>query len=142
MTGVTVRDVDAAKFVKAYSAHLKRGGKLAVPSWVDLVKTSTHKELAPYDHDWFFVRCSAIARHLYVRPGAGVNALACVFGSRKNNGCRPSRHHDASTSIIRKALQALEKLNLVEKDGKGGRQISSAGRRDLDRVAGLLAKTA
>lgn len=57
MTGVTVRDVEAAKFVKAYSAHLKRGGKLAVPTWVDLVKTSTHKELAPYDHDWFFVRC-------------------------------------------------------------------------------------
>lgn len=90
----------------------------------------------------FFLFIAAIARHLYVRPGAGVGALACVFGSRKNNGFRPSKHHDASTSIIRKALQALEKLNLVEKDGKGGRQISSAGRRDLDCVAGLLAKTA
>jgi small subunit ribosomal protein S19e len=89
-----------------------------------------------------FLFIAAIARHLYVRPGAGVGALACVFGSRKNNGFRPSKHHDASTSIIRKALQALEKLNLVEKDGKGGRQISSAGRRDLDCVAGLLAKTA
>lgn len=136
----TVRDVDAAKFVKAYAAHLKRGGKLTVPTWVDLVKTATHKELAPYDHDWFFTRCAAVARHLYVRPGAGVGALACVFGGRKNNGVRPSRHSDASSSVIRKALQALEKLNVIEQDGKGGRKISSTGQRDLDRVAGLLAK--
>lgn len=56
MTGATVRDVDAAKFVKAYAAHLKRGGKVAVPAWVDLVKTGVHKELAPYDQDWFFTR--------------------------------------------------------------------------------------
>lgn len=56
MTGVTVRDVDSHKFVKAYAAHLKRSGKLAVPSWVDLVKTGTNRELAPYDPDWFYVR--------------------------------------------------------------------------------------
>lgn len=60
MTGVTVRDVDASKFVKAYAAHLKRGGKLAVPAWVDLVKTGTHKELAPLDPDWFFVRAGKL----------------------------------------------------------------------------------
>ena len=57
MSAVSVRDVDAQKFIKAYAAHLKRAGKLAVPTWVDLVKTGTHKELAPYDPDWFFVRC-------------------------------------------------------------------------------------
>lgn len=56
MTGITVRDVDAQKFVVAYAAHLKRTGKLEVPSWVDLVKTAPHKELAPYDADWFYVR--------------------------------------------------------------------------------------
>ncbi len=89
-----------------------------------------------------FFASAAVARHLYVRPGAGIGALANVFGGRKNNGCRPGRHCDASTSIIRKSMQALEKLNLVEKDGKGGRKISSAGQRDLDRVAGLLAKSA
>lgn len=140
MAGVIVRDVDAAKFVKAYAAHLKRGGKLAVPSWVDIVKTGTHKELAPYDHDWFFTRCAAVARHLYMRPGSGVGGLARAFGGRKNRGVRPSKQSDASTSVLRKAIQALEKLNVVEHDGNGGRRISSAGQRDLDRVAGLCAK--
>lgn len=56
MVGVTVRDVDAQKFVTAYAAHLKRTGKLDVPTWVDLVKTAPFKELAPYDADWFYVR--------------------------------------------------------------------------------------
>ena len=50
---MSVRDVDAQRFIAAYAAHLKRSGKLAVPSWVDVVKTSSAKELAPYDPDWF-----------------------------------------------------------------------------------------
>ena len=47
-----VRDVSAHDFIKAYSEHLKRSGKLEVPAWVDIVKTGTFKELAPYDPDW------------------------------------------------------------------------------------------
>lgn len=30
--------------------------QIQLPSWVDLVKTGTHKELAPYDPDWYYVR--------------------------------------------------------------------------------------
>lgn len=33
-----------------------RSSKLKVPSWVDVVKTGRHKELAPYDPDWYFIR--------------------------------------------------------------------------------------
>ena len=54
--GVTVKDVQSHAFVKAYAAYLKRTGKVELPKWVDLVKTATHKELAPYDPDWFYVR--------------------------------------------------------------------------------------
>jgi hypothetical protein len=43
-------------FIKAYAAYLKRTGKLEVPKWVDLVKTGTFKELAPYDPDWYYIR--------------------------------------------------------------------------------------
>ena len=35
-----VRDVAADKFIPAYAAHLKRSNKLALPDWVDIVKTS------------------------------------------------------------------------------------------------------
>lgn len=42
-------------------------GKLEVPVWVDVVKTGTGKELAPYDADWFYIRTAAVARHIYLR---------------------------------------------------------------------------
>ena len=45
--------------------HLPRtSGKLEVPTWVDIVKTGTAKELAPYDQDWFYIRSAAVARHI------------------------------------------------------------------------------
>ena len=57
MSQATVKDVQADAFIKAYAALLKRSGRLTVPKWVDLVKTGIHKELAPYNADWFYVRC-------------------------------------------------------------------------------------
>lgn len=142
MPGVSVRDVDSQKFVQAYAAHLKRSGKLAVPAWVDLVKTGSFKELAPYNADWFYVRAASLARHIYLRPGAGVGAMRVVYGGRKNRGTMPSKSAVASGNIIRKAMQALEKLNLVAVDVNGGRRITVDGQRDLDHVAQLVAKSA
>ena len=54
--GVTLKDVAADKFVVAYAAHLKKEGKLQVPKFANIAKTATHKELSPYDPDWFYVR--------------------------------------------------------------------------------------
>lgn len=83
---------------------------------------------------------ASIARHLYIRPGAGVGALKVVYGSRQNRGTRPSHSSTGSGSVARKALQALEKLKLVEKTAEGGRRITKDGQRDLDHVAMLCAK--
>ncbi|KAI3050483.1 hypothetical protein CBS76997_2176 [Aspergillus niger] len=43
----------AQKFIAAYSAFLKRQGKLPIPGWVDTVKTSCSNELPPQDADWY-----------------------------------------------------------------------------------------
>mmetsp|Transcript_40580 Transcript_40580/g.160910 ORF Transcript_40580/g.160910 Transcript_40580/m.160910 type:complete len:122 (-) Transcript_40580:2025-2390(-) len=56
ITGFTVKDVAPADFVSAYSAHLKTQEDFELPKWVDIAKTGTHKELAPYDPDWFYIR--------------------------------------------------------------------------------------
>ena len=111
-------------------------GKLEVPAWVDIVKTASFKELAPYDPDWFYVRAAAVARHIYLRKSVGVGALRKVHGGRKNRGTRPGRHFEGSGSVERKVLQALEKIGVLEQNKKtGGRSISKSGRRDLDRIA-------
>jgi Ribosomal protein S19e len=53
---ITVRDVPAAKFISAYAEVLKNNDRFVVPKWADLVKTGVHKELAPYDPDWYYIR--------------------------------------------------------------------------------------
>eukprot|EP00052_Salpingoeca_macrocollata_P030407 m.319421 g.319421 ORF g.319421 m.319421 type:complete len:142 (-) comp23151_c0_seq1:111-536(-) len=141
MPGVTVRDVPAEKFVPAYAALLKRTGKLEVPKWVDVVKTGAHKELGPYDQDWFYIRCAAIARHLYLRSGVGIGALKKVYGGKKRRGTRPSHFNLGSGSIARHALKALEGIKVLEKADEGGRRITRIGQRDLDRIAQQVASS-
>ena len=139
VVGVSVKDVNQHEFVKALSAFLKKSGKLKVPEYADYVKLGIHKELAPYDEDWFFTRTASVARHLYFRDPVGVKGLTKIYGGRKNNGTRPSHFSHGSANVARKCLQALETLKLVEKDSNGGRKLSSAGRRDLDRIATQIA---
>jgi small subunit ribosomal protein S19e len=82
----------------------------------------------------FFVRAAAVARHVYLRKTVGVGRLRKVHGGTKNRGAAPSHHVDASASVDRKVMQALEKIGVLEKnDEKGGRRITQAGTRDLDR---------
>ena len=108
-----------------------------MPAWNDVVKGGCFNELAPLDIDWFYVRCASVARHLYVRR-AGVGALTKVYGGlislfifvfffflcvhkclfeldKKRNGVKPGHFCRASSNILRKCLQALEAVKLVEK---------------------------
>jgi len=122
--------------------------------WSDTVKTSHAKELPPQSIDWyvcvrplhisgdllicarFYVRSAAVARHVYMRKTVGVGRLRKVHGGTKNRGVRPSHHVDASGSVDRKVMQALEKIGVLEQDEeKGGRRITHSGQRDLDRIA-------
>ncbi|KAF2458448.1 40S ribosomal protein S19 [Lineolata rhizophorae] len=134
--GVSVRDVEAHKFINAYADFLKRQGKLPIPGWVDTVKTSHAKELPPQNIDWFYVRAASVARHIYLRKTVGVGRMRKAHGGQKNRGSRPSHHVDASGSVDRKVMQALEKIGVLEQDeDKGGRRITEQGQRDLDRIA-------
>ncbi|XP_071843072.1 small ribosomal subunit protein eS19-like [Apostichopus japonicus] len=135
MSGCTVKDVDSAEFVAALSAFFKKSGKLKVPEWTDVVKTGKHKELGPVDPDWYYTRAAAVARHLYVRGGVGVNAMTKIFGGRKRRGTRPNHACRGSSSVARKVLQSLEGVKILEKYGNNGRRITSQGQRDLDRIA-------
>ncbi|XP_026893477.1 40S ribosomal protein S19 isoform X2 [Acinonyx jubatus] len=163
MPGVTVKDVNQQEFVRALAAFLKKSGKLKVPEWVDTVKLAKHKELAPYDENWFYTRAACFscredstllekdphishtphpastARHLYLRGGAGVGSMTKIYGGRQRNGVMPSHFSRGSKSVARRVLQALEGLKMVEKDQDGGRKLTPQGQRDLDRIAGQVA---
>ncbi|KAG5191823.1 ribosomal protein S19e [Tribonema minus] len=138
--GVSVRDVAPAKFIKAYADHLKNTGRFELPPWVDLVKTGTQKELAPYDPDWYYVRAAAVARKVYLRPGRGVGGLTKAFGSVERRGTRTNHHARASGGLIRHILQQLETMSVVEKTETGGRKVTREGQQDLDRIAGAVSR--
>ena len=36
---------------------------MKVPDWTDLVKLGRHKEMAPYDDDWYYTRAGTGWRH-------------------------------------------------------------------------------
>lgn len=135
-TNIFYRDVPAQDFINAYASFLQRQGKLEVPGYVDIVKTSAGNEMPPQDSEgWFYKRAASVARHIYLRKQVGVGKLNKLYGGAKNRGLRPHKHVDASGSVNRRVLQALEKIGVVEISPKGGRRISENGQRDLDRIA-------
>lgn len=95
--------------------------------------------MAPYDPDWFYVRCASILRRLYHHSPAGVTQITRIYGGRFRNGVRPSHFCQADSSAVRKAVQALEHVKLIEKHPDGGRRLTSQGQRDLDRIATQIA---
>jgi len=137
----TVKDVPSHEFVVAYAQYLRSTGKFETPAWVDLVKTAPFKELAPLDPDWYYIRAASVARQIYLRGGRGVGGLRKLYGGKNRRGTLPGHHAKASGAILRHILKQLEDLKILEPHSKGGRQITSDGQRDLDRIAGRIAST-
>lgn len=55
--------------------------QIQLPSWVDIVKTAPHKELAPYDPDWYYIRAGEAASVYRCLDGFGqcVSAQAALL---------------------------------------------------------------
>lgn len=137
---VTVKDVEAAKFIEAFAKHLKRQGRFEIPKWSDVVKTGVSRELAPYDPDWLYTRTASIVRKIYIRGGSGVGGFAKVYGGKFRRGTQTNSWCRGSRKIIRYVLLQLEDMGLVEQDENGGRKITKEGQRELDTVAVQAAK--
>merc|ERR1712087_797337 len=132
---VTVKDVEAEKFIVSFAQHLKRQGRFEIPKWADVVKTAKYKELSPNDPDWLYVRTASMVRKIYIRAGMGVGAFRKVYGGQKRRGVCTNVFAKGSGKIARYILQQLEEMGLVEQDDNGGRLITKEGQRELDTVA-------
>ncbi|XP_022850736.1 40S ribosomal protein S19-1-like [Olea europaea var. sylvestris] len=85
---------------------------------------------------------ASMARKIYLRGGIGVGAFRRIYGGSKRNGSRPPHFCKSSGSVARHILQQLQEMSIIEMDPRGGRMITSSGRRDLDQVAGRIAVVA
>ena len=129
-----VHDVPATVFVVKAGQKLKETGKVLAPEWVADVKTGSHRQLPPTQPDWFYTRCASILRRIYMDGPVVVQRLRSLYGSRKNRGVKPDRHERSGGSVIREALQQMEKAGYV-KTVKGGRIVTAQGMAFLDKVA-------
>ena len=134
-----VTDVPSDALI-ARLADVLRGEDVPPPAWIPFVKTGVHADRPPQDRRWWHVRCASLLRKIYVHGPIGIHQLRDEYGGGKPRGYGAAHHRPAGGAIIRSAVQGLEKLGYVEKAGRQGRIISSAGARKLDRMATEILK--
>ncbi len=130
----TVYDVPADTLIKRVAEKLKEMPEFTPPEWAKFVKTGVHKERAPEQDDWWWIRVASIFRKVYIDGPVGIERLRTAYGGRKNRGVKPEKFRKGSGSIIRKALQQLENAGFVTKT-KEGRIVTPKGRSFLDKIA-------
>ena len=130
----TVFDVSANKLIADAAEKLKGMPELKPPQWIGLVKSGAHKERAPQQPDFWYLRCASLLRQVYINGPVGVSIFRRHYGGAKGHTVQRSHKTKAGGNVIRKALQALEKGGFVEKK-KEGRVVTGKGKSFLDRIA-------
>ncbi|WP_297500962.1 30S ribosomal protein S19e [Thermococcus sp.] len=136
----TVYDVPGDLLVERVAQALKEVEEIKPPEWAAFVKTGKHKERIPEQEDWWYHRVASILRKVYIDGPIGIERLRTWYGGRKNRGHAPEHFYKAGGSIIRKALQQLEKAGLVQKVPGEGRVVTPKGQGFLDKIATELKK--
>ena len=110
----TMFNVSPQELIEKVKEDLKKINEIHPPSWAPFVKTGLHKERAPSQEDWWYIRAASVLRFISVRGPIGVSKLRKKYGGKKDRGVRPSRFRVASGNILRKVLQQLEKAGLAK----------------------------
>lgn len=135
-----VYQVDSGKLISIAAQKLKEKG-MPKPKYIEYVKTGTSKERVPEQKDFWYIRCSALLRQVYINGPIGISSLRTRYGSRKVHTVSRHHHEKAGGSIITDALNALEKNGYVKKT-KSGREITASGKSFLDKIANEMIKGA
>jgi small subunit ribosomal protein S19e len=134
-------DVPAFKLIERVARHLRENvDPITPPSWTIAAKTGSHVGKQPQKPDWWYTRCAAILRKLYVQGPAGIEKLRAEYGGVKRHGSMPRHASKAGGSTIRKALQQLEAAGLIEPSKPHGRRVSKEGKKLLQELAEELGK--
>ena len=136
----TVYDIPANILIRRLAQDLKSREEIAPPDWMLFVKTGAHKERAPDDPDFWFVRCASMLRKIYLNGPIGTERLRINYGGRKRRGVKPNKFRKGSGAIVRTALQQLEKAGFIMKRGTKGREMTDIGRSYMDKLSSALKK--
>jgi len=124
-------NVNSRDLNRELARELKERKLVTPPAWAPFAKTGSHRERVPQSQDWWYHRAASILRTVETKGPIGTAKLAVKYGGRKNRGVAPDQFREASTNVIRKCLQQLEKAKLlkqVEHDGHKGRIVTKEGK--------------
>lgn len=140
----SIYDVDPTELIEKAAEELKKNDSIKPPVWAEFVKTGVHRERAPSNKDWWYIRVAAVLRTVYrYNCPIGVSKLRVKYGGKRRRGYRPPHFYKGSGNIIRKVLQQLEKAGFLKKEEKSqhkGRVITPQGRAFLDKIATQIQK--
>jgi small subunit ribosomal protein S19e len=137
----TPHDVPASILIEKLTKHLKDNiDGVVPPKWAPFVKTGSHASRPPQNPEWWFTRCASLLRKIYLKGPIGIEHLRSEYGGRVDRGVKPEHARRSGGSIIRKAIQQLEAVGLVEPLRNGGRVVTGEGRRLLDRLSTEIKK--
>src|SRR3989338_2594566 len=135
---VNLFDAPSTELIEKAAVELKKSTQFSPPAWALFAKTGTHKERPPVNEGWWYIRVAAILRSVYKLGPVGTQKLRVKFGGKKSRGHMPEEFRKGSGSVVRKALQQLEKAGYVKQAEKGvhkGRIVTPQGKSFLDKVA-------
>ncbi len=130
--------VDANQLIELLAKELHSIPQIKPPTWAPFVKTGAHKERPPARSDWWYVRTAAVLRTVARLGPVGTSKLRTKFGGKHSRGYKSERFARGSGSIIRKAMQQLEKAGLIKQAAKGvhkGRVITEKASAMLSTLA-------
>ncbi|OGS39798.1 MAG: 30S ribosomal protein S19e [Euryarchaeota archaeon RBG_13_31_8] len=136
----TIYDVPAKDLIDAVAKKLHEDSNIVMPEANRYSRTGVDRENPPTQKDWWHTRCAAILRKLYIKDVIGVEHLRAEYGGKRDKGSKPYKAMMGSGTIIRRAIQQLEKAGYVTKIKGKGRTLTPKGRSFLDNASNEVMK--
>jgi len=138
----TVYDVPAKELIDAVAKKLHEDNDIVMPEANRYSRTGLDRENPPTQKNWWHTRCASILRKLYINDIIGVERLRAEYGGKRDKGSKPYKAKMSSGTIIRRAMQQLEKAGYITKIKGKGRILTPKGRAFLDNTSNEVMKNA
>jgi len=129
------QDVPPARLLPKLAEELRNRKAVEPPVWATFAKTGVHKQRAPVQVDWWYLRSASVLRKIYLRGQIGVERLSAEYGGKRDRGSAPYHARSGSRSVLREIVHQLEKSGLVQPFKTRGRRVSPEGAKLLDAVS-------
>jgi len=131
----TVYDVPSKELINAVAKKLQNEDTIMIPEANIYSRTGINKENPPMEKDWWYTRCASILRKIYISDVIGIERLRAEYGGKRDKGSKPYKASRGSGSIVRRAVQQLEKAGYVTRIKGKGRVLTPKGRSFLDNTS-------